>query len=167
MGESSKSPVWHVSRRMRGNARALRQNSTDAEHLIWAALRGHRLGPKFRRQVPVGPFIVDFVCYAARLVIELDGGQHFEASGSARDRRRDAFLRARGYEVLRFNNHDVMTNRDGVLETIAAVIGAAGSPLPDPPPQAGGGDPNAVPVAACADGRLPAMTRRTRKMARP
>jgi very-short-patch-repair endonuclease len=77
--------------------------------------------------VPIGPFIVDFVCRTCGLVIELDGGQHFESKQERRDARRDAFLAAKGFRVLRFNNYDVMTNRDGVLETIAAAIDAAPS----------------------------------------
>ncbi len=80
------------------------------------------IGTSFRRQAPIGPYIVDFVCHAANLVIELDGGQHFEPEHAARDARRDAYLASKGFRVLRFNNHDVMTNRQGVLETISAAI---------------------------------------------
>ncbi len=88
-------------------------------------------GGSFRRQTPIGPYIVDFVCHQANLVIEIDGGQHFEADQMKRDARRDAFLRSRGYRVLRFNNHDVMSNRQGVFETIAAaVVHAPSPPLP-------------------------------------
>jgi very-short-patch-repair endonuclease len=96
---------------------------TDAERLIWNAVRGHRfVGASFRRQTPIGPYVVDFVCHDATLVIEIDGGQHFEDEYLRRDARRDAFLKSKGYRVLRFNNHDVITNRQGVLETIAAAI---------------------------------------------
>ncbi len=95
------------------------------------------IGASFRRQTPIGPYIVDFVCHAAKLTIELDGGQHFEPTQEQRDARRDAFLVGRGFHVLRFNNHDVTTNRQGVLETIAAAIEEG--PLPNPPPQAGEG----------------------------
>jgi very-short-patch-repair endonuclease len=77
--------------------------------------------------VPIGPFIADFVCHAAGLVIEIDGGQHFEPEGFARDRRRDAFP-TKGFRVVRFSNLDVMTNRRGVAEVIAEVISAAPSP---------------------------------------
>jgi very-short-patch-repair endonuclease len=109
----------------------LRQDSTEAERIIWKALRAHRLqGASFRRQVPIGPFIVDFVCPSAALIVEIDGGQHFEAEHLKRDARRDAFLASRGYRVLRFNNHDVMTNRRGVLETIAAAIASTPSLTP-------------------------------------
>src|SRR5712692_2834649 len=123
MRDLSKAPRWHVSTRQRQRARSLRRDSTDAERMIWSALRAHRLqGASFRRQTPIGPYVVDFVCQAAALIVELDGGQHFEPEHLKRDARRDAFLESRGYRVLRFNNHDVMTNRQGVLETIAATI---------------------------------------------
>jgi very-short-patch-repair endonuclease len=102
---------------------------TDAERAIWFELRAHRLtGAGFRRQVPIGPYIVDFVCHAARLIIELDGGQHFEAENIARDARRDTFLAAQGFRVIRFNNREVMTNRPGVLETIVSALGKAAPP---------------------------------------
>jgi very-short-patch-repair endonuclease len=123
MTEAPKVPSWHLSTKQLLRARALRKNSTDAERLIWAALRNHRLkGAGFRRQAPIGPYIVDFVCLAASLVIELDGGQHFESKQEQRDAKRDAFLASKGLRVLRFSNHDVMSNRSGVLETIAAAI---------------------------------------------
>jgi len=85
-------------------------------------------GASFRRQVPIGPYIADFLCHSAHLVIEVDGGQHFEAEHLKRDTRRDAFLASKGLRVLRFNNHDIMTNRAGVLEMIAAAISSAPSP---------------------------------------
>jgi len=118
-----KKPTWKVSSRTRSNARALRKDSTDAERLLWAALRDHRLnGAGFRRQVPIEKYIADFVCHAARLVIELDGGQHFSDQAERADAARSAVIEARGFRVLRFSNHDVTTNRAGVLETIATVI---------------------------------------------
>jgi very-short-patch-repair endonuclease len=90
---------------------------------MWSVLRAHRLnGASFRRQTPIGAYVTDFVCHAAGLVVEIDGGQHFELENLERDARRDAYLASLGYRVLRFNNHDVMTNRQGVLETIAAVL---------------------------------------------
>lgn len=101
-------------------ARVLRRNSTEAERAMWYLLRDRRFdGVKFRRQVPVGPYIADFASIEHRLVIELDGGQHAE---SARDNRRDAFLAAEGWRVLRFWNSDVMKNRQGVLECIFAGV---------------------------------------------
>ena len=118
-----KTPTWKVSSKLRSNARALRKNSTDAERLLWAALRDHRLnGASFRRQVPIKNFIADFVCHAAKLVIELDGGQHFSDDAERADALRSAVIEAQGFKVLRFSNHDVMTNRAGVLETIAAAV---------------------------------------------
>jgi very-short-patch-repair endonuclease len=118
-------PKWKVPSRLRSNARALRKNSTDAERILWSELRDHRLnGASFRRQVPVATYIADFVCHAAKLVIELDGGQHFSDAQEVADARRSAIIEAKGFRVLRFSNHDVMTNRVGVLETIATAIGA-------------------------------------------
>jgi very-short-patch-repair endonuclease len=118
-----KNPTWKVSARMRSNARALRKNSSNAERLLWVALRNHRLnGASFRRQVPIGNYIADFVCHAARLVIELDGGQHFSNESERADTARSVVIEAKGFRVLRFSNHDMTTNRPGVLETIATAI---------------------------------------------
>jgi len=92
---------------------------TDPERLLWGRLRDHRLnGFGFRRQVPMGRYVADFVCHAAKLVVELDGGQHAEAVGISRDVRRDAWFAAEGYLVARFWNHDVLTALDTVVETI-------------------------------------------------
>ncbi len=110
-------PHRNIISRQRSNARRLRSDMTDAETRLWSRLRAHRLdGISFRRQVPIGPYIADFVCHRARLIVELDGGQHVE---SASDAKRDAWLNAQGFEVLRFWNNDVMSNIDGVLEVIA------------------------------------------------
>jgi 2-isopropylmalate synthase len=104
----------------RNTARSLRRNPTDAERLIWFLLRDRRLsGIKFRRQVPIGPYVADFASATHRLVVELDGGQHAE---SARDARRDSFLHANGWRVLRFWNNDVMGNREGVIESILNAV---------------------------------------------
>src|SRR4051812_35918980 len=103
----------------RDAARALRHNATDAERIMWLLLGDRRLGGiKFRRQVPIGPFVADFASIELRLVLELDGGQHAESSSDAR---RDAFLTAEGWRVLRFWNNDVVQNREGVLERIQQV----------------------------------------------
>ena len=135
---SQESLKWRLDADMHSRAKELRQNFTDAERIIWRALRAHRMnGASFRRQTPIGPYIVDFVCRASRLVIEIDGGQHFQPEYLQRDARRDAFLTRKGYRVLRFNNHDVMTNREGVLETIAGALGQAPS-LPSPASGGGG-----------------------------
>ena len=97
-------------------------------------LRAHRLdGLSFRRQVPIGRFVVDFVCQDRRLIIELDGGQHAE---SVADMERDRWLQSKGYRVLRFWNSDVLKNRMGVLETILEASRQY-TPLPSPPPQGG------------------------------
>jgi very-short-patch-repair endonuclease len=97
-------------------ARAMRRQMTDAEWMLWEALRDRRLeGFKFRRQVPVMGYILDFVCFEARLVVEVDGAQHAE---STRDVRRDAILGAEGFLTLRFWNDNVLENADGVCVAI-------------------------------------------------
>jgi very-short-patch-repair endonuclease len=97
-------------------ARKLRSNMTDAEHRLWQALR-HRLveGHRFCRQVPLGPYIVDFCCVQLGLVIEADGSQHSE---SASDQLRDAWLAEQGFRVLRFWNVDIQDTFEGVMESI-------------------------------------------------
>jgi very-short-patch-repair endonuclease len=123
-----------ISERQRKNAQSLRGNMTEAEKRLWSALRAHRLdGLSFRRQTPIGSFIVDFVCHERRLVVEVDGGQHAESNS---DIERDRWLASKGYRVLRFWNSDVLRNRNGVLETIAEAARQA-TPLPNPPPQGG------------------------------
>jgi very-short-patch-repair endonuclease len=130
-------PTWKVSSTLRANARALRRNSTDAERILWSELRGHRLhGAGFRRQVPIERYIADFVCHAAKLVVELDGGQHFSDDGERADTQRSAVIEAKGFKVLRFSNFDVMTNRAGVLETIVAAV-AERAPTPTLPRRRG------------------------------
>jgi very-short-patch-repair endonuclease len=100
----------------RNAARALRRNATETEKEMWRLLRDRRLnGLKFRRQTPIGPFVADFASIEHRLIIELDGSQHADSSSDAR---RDAWLAAEGWRVLRFWNNDLANNRDGVLETI-------------------------------------------------
>jgi very-short-patch-repair endonuclease len=129
MDTQDQKPKWHVSDKLRSNARALRRDMTDAERIIWYSVRAHRLqGASFRRQTPIGPYVVDFMCHAAKLIIEVDGGQHFESENMVRDARRDAYLAAQGYRVLRFNNLEVMTNKSGVLETIASALGNSETP---------------------------------------
>ena len=91
---------------LRANARAMRRAPTDAERALWRLLRDRRFsGYKFRRQTPLGPFIVDFLCFEARLIVEADGGQHADNSD---DRIRDAWLSARGFRVRRFWNVDIL-----------------------------------------------------------
>ena len=123
--------------RLLKHAKALRKNMTDAEQRLWYHLRGHRFGgAKFKRQKPIGPFVVDFVCVESRLVIELDGGQH--AEDVAYDQRRDRWLKANSFRVLRFWNNEVMQDLPGVLERIREALADAPSP-PAPLPQAGEG----------------------------
>lgn len=115
--------------RLRDNAKRLRREQTDAESRLWYHLRAHRfLRLKFKRQKPLGQYIVDFVCHEQALVIEIDGGQHAERA--AYDRTRDEWLRAEGYTVLRFWNVDVMQQLDGVLERIREEV--LSRPLPRP-----------------------------------
>ena len=118
-------------------ARDLRRNPTDAEKRLWLALRQTLPAAKFRRQVPVTPYFADFLSFAARLIVELDGGQHADAEAQAYDARRTAFLERKGYKVLRFWSTDVMQNLQGVLEAIAQNL-----PLPPGegrgPPRSGG-----------------------------
>jgi very-short-patch-repair endonuclease len=128
MADQNQRPKWQVSEKLRSNTRALRRNMTDAQSIIWYNVRAHRFqGASVRRPTPIGPYIAEFVCHAAKLIIELDGGQHFESKNIARDAKRDAYLAARGYRILRFNSLDVTTNKSGVLETIAAALGKAPS----------------------------------------
>jgi len=102
-------------------ARKLRRNPTDAEARLWARLRRKQIdGHRFRRQVPLGPYVADFVCLDARLIIEVDGGQHDERAEL--DAWRTAWLEANRFRVLRFWNNDVLQNIDGVVETIRAAL---------------------------------------------
>ena len=115
---------------------------TDAERALWRYVRLRQLdGHKFRRQVRIGPYIADFACLKAMLVIEVDGGQHAETR--AYDSRRDDFMRGQGYRILRFWNNDVLNNMDGVWQTIIAEINSPApcgvTPHPDLPPQGGKG----------------------------
>ena len=98
-------------------ARELRHASTEAEKLLWQKLRARQLGgAKFRRQTPIGPYIVDFASFEHRLVVEIDGGQHNTPQGRQHDLRRTAWLESQGFRVLRFWNNQVLTNLEGVLE---------------------------------------------------
>jgi very-short-patch-repair endonuclease len=107
-----------VSSNQRSRARTMRGAPTESELRLWRLLRDRRLsGFKFRRQVPVGPYIVDFLCVGAKLIVEADGSQHAE---SRHDNIRDAYLAGQGWKVLRFWNNEVSQNREGVLETIYA-----------------------------------------------
>jgi len=103
-------------------ARNLRRNETDAERILWRALRNRQLGDaKFRRQVRIGPFIADFACFERRLVVELDGGQHADAEHY--DDGRVKSIQRQGYRVLRFWNNEVLENLPGLLEAIKMALG--------------------------------------------
>jgi very-short-patch-repair endonuclease len=157
-----------VTQRQRRRAKSLRQRMTRAETLLWRYIKAHRIdGLAFRRQVPMHGYIADFVCHAARLIVELDGESHDFASRQNSDAARDAWFKAQGYAVLRFTNDNVMKNLPGVVEAIRTTASArlsgtfpslslplkgggnpqtaarhrAGrgeaTPLPNPPPQGG------------------------------
>jgi very-short-patch-repair endonuclease len=154
-------PHAAVSTQHRNRAKQLRAAMTRAETLLWSYLKaGHLDGLSFRRQAPIGAFVVDFVCHSARIVIELDGESHDFTERLQRDHMCDRWLTGRGYTVLRFTNDQVLKGLEGVLLTIAdaarvgdratppslflprkgggnAQTDAAGAvtPLPDPPPQ--------------------------------
>jgi very-short-patch-repair endonuclease len=118
------------------SARRLRRDQTDAERTLWFRLRDRRLeGLKFRRQTSIAHYIVDFCCEESRLIIELDGGQH--AINEAKDTKRTEELEAMGYLVLRFWNNDVLTNTDGVVQSILDTLGkqTAVPPHPNPLPK--------------------------------
>ena len=131
-----------VRRQINRHAARLRREMTDAERALWFELRNRRLlDHKFRSQWSLGPFVADFCCLAARLVIEVDGGQHSERA----DAGRTAWLKANGFRLIRFWNNDVLTNMDGVLTVIAEALEARGKkeeqdPHPNPLPRAGEGE---------------------------
>ncbi|MGH8172759.1 MAG: endonuclease domain-containing protein [Rhodanobacteraceae bacterium] len=120
------------------NARDLRKNSTDAERRLWSQLRNrHLAGYRFRRQAPLGRYVVDFVCLRARLVVELDGSQHGERL--LQDFERTQHLARIGFRVMRFWNDEVLLQTEGVLEVILDALRRA-CPHPNPLPQAGEGE---------------------------
>ncbi len=105
----------------KADARALRSNPTEAERALWKHLRVRQIeGHKFRRQQPLGRYIVDFVCLEKRLIVELDGGQHAEQVRS--DTNRTAWLEAQGFRVMRFWNHDVLNEIEAVKEAIREAL---------------------------------------------
>jgi len=118
---------------MINQAKALRFNQTDTEKKLWSVLRNRQLANhKFRRQEPVGSYIADFLCAEAKLIIELDGGQHSQQQ--AHDHRRDVYLHEQGYRVLRFWNNEVFENLDGVIETILQSLSIPSGLPPHPNP---------------------------------
>jgi len=124
-------------------ARKLRRNSTDVERKLWHRLRDKQVeGFRFRRQRPIGKYIVDFICLEAKLIVELDGGQHAEST--VNDAKRTVFLESLGYRVLRFWNHEVIENIERVLERMCEELPVAQSPTP----------PSALPLAGEGTDRL-------------
>ncbi len=118
-------------------ARRLRRDMTDAEHVLWHHLRNRMLmGCKFRRQCPIGHYIADFVCIEARLVVEVDGGQHV---GSQHDVSRTHCIESMGFQIVRFWNTDVLTDVEAVLSVIYAMLDTQKDPHPNPSPAGGRG----------------------------
>ena len=138
-------PRKAASPRAAANAKTLRRSLTEPEKRLWWHLR-HRLpveGSHFRRQVALGPYVADFCCLSARLIVEVDGEQHGFEVGTAYDTRRDTNLQSEGFRVLRFSNRMVLREIDTVLDTIHAALATSDTPLPDsaglaePPPPPG------------------------------
>jgi len=101
-----------------GIAQTFRKAMTDGEQKLWSRLRGKQLEYYFRRQTPIGKYIVDFVCWKEKLVVEVDGSQHYTPMGKGHDRIRDQFLQHAGFRIMRFNSVEVLNNTDGILEMI-------------------------------------------------
>ncbi|GAA0482371.1 hypothetical protein GCM10009096_25880 [Parasphingorhabdus litoris] len=115
---------------IRRRAKSMRSEPTEAEAKLWTILRAKRLGGyKFRQQVPVDHYIADFVCFTKKLIVEADGSQHAENSY---DQKRDDYLKAQGFRILRFWNNDILNNSDGVATAILAALKA---PSPTSPKQ--------------------------------
>jgi len=115
-------------------ARTLRGDMTDAEKTLWRHLRSRQVvGARFRRQHPIGPYVVDFCAPTLRLIIELDGGQHAEQERVAKDAARTAWLSEQGFRVLRFWNNDIFGNLTGVVDEIAASVNACSKTIPSLP----------------------------------
>jgi very-short-patch-repair endonuclease len=133
---ASRAMKKHPVHGARARARTLRQDMTEPERRVWQILRSQQMnGYKFRRQLPMGCYFADFVCHEARLIVEIDGGQHDRSS--PQERERTGFLRDEGYRVLRFWNDEVLTNLDGVHQTIAEELGRI-TPTQALPHQGGG-----------------------------
>ncbi len=138
-GEEGARPPKRVGRRggtcdLLPLARGMRKAQTDAERRLWSILRSHRLvGWKFKRQEQIGDYIVDFVCFRARLIIEADGSQHVQSEA---DERRTRWLEGQGFRVLRFWNNDILLRSESVA---TAILAALETPLPNPSPARGEG----------------------------
>ena len=130
VGEGQGEGLKEVYINLKETAIELRKNSTDAERLLWRHLKARQLdGLKFRRQEQIGRFIADFVCYEKNIVVEADGGQH--AYEKTKDEERTQWLNSQGFSVLRFWNNEILTNIEGVMESIRQ---HCQSPLPSPLP---------------------------------
>jgi very-short-patch-repair endonuclease len=117
-------------------ARDLRKNLTDAERILWQHLRLRQMGEfKFRRQQPIDNYIVDFVCFERRLIVEIDGGHHSEQP--VRDAKRDEWLKKQGFAVLRFWNNEVLKEIEAVKEKILSVLDPCSNPPPSSSPAGG------------------------------
>lgn len=126
----------HKNPEQREFARQLRKNMTDAERWLWGVLRCEQLhGFKFRRQAAIGDFVVDFVCFARKLIVELDGGQHAEEEAKIYDANRTAWLNSQGFRVVRFWNQDEFENLDGITDVIWKSLEETNQPLAPPPPR--------------------------------
>lgn len=127
-GQLSRSESRERGRQLRRRAKEMCSAPTEAEHRLWQILRAKRFaGYKFRRQVPIDYYIADFICLAERLIIELDGGQHAE---NPADAKRDTYLRAQGFRIIRIWNNELSTNEEGVAELILLALRRAPSPQP-------------------------------------
>jgi len=131
-------------------AKNLRKRTTDTEQLLWQHLRAKRFaGLKFRRQEPIGTYIVDFVCFEQKVIVELDGGQHALRAKMQNDSRRDQWFESQGYKVLRFWDNEVFTNVQGVLEVIWKHC--LDHTLPSIPSHQGRGSKQEVPLPSRAE----------------
>jgi very-short-patch-repair endonuclease len=137
-------PHSEIARPTRRRAQSLRRCPTDAERKMWEILRTLKpLGMHFRRQAPIGVYIVDFAWHGEKLVVEIDGGQHAEARRRY-DEQRTAWLQSQGYRLLRFWNHDVLKMPEVVGEAVLAAARTSTEPIKDPTPNPspqGGGEP--------------------------
>lgn len=109
--------------KLKNTSRKLRQNLTEAEKLLWSKIRKKQIeNLQFYRQRPIGNYVVDFYCFNVKLIIEVDGGQHYEVAIEKKDKIRDAYLKRLGFKIIRFSNLDVLRNIDGVIEKIKEEI---------------------------------------------
>jgi len=112
----------YVPPKQRNKARHLRRDMTGCEKRVWTALKAHRSGAHFRRQAPIGPYIADFACKLARLIVEIDGDHHSWGRQAASDQKRNAWLAEEGYRTLRFSNWQVLNEFESVIQTIEAAL---------------------------------------------